>query len=839
MTLRRSWRYFRGDSPALFGLLLVCVTLSFAVLAPVIWPHSPYESDFALPSSPLGGPPGPSLAHPLGTDALFRDLLARLASGASLSLGVAFAATAMAVTLGACVGLVAGMSWGTRLGWLDSALVRVIELALAFPYLLLITAVGVVLERATPTAIALLLGVTGWVGLARLVRTKTIELRASDHLLAARALGVPVSRLVWRHVLPSLRGVLLVVGSQSIGTMILAEAVLGYLTIGVGPPRASWGRMLQEAEPYLGVHPLLVAAPAFAILVAVFGFSRLADGFANATSTRAPAVSRSRVPVDLLVLAALLVAALGFSGNTELPPPLSERDNRDGVLRIATAHAVGPLDPALAYDELTLGVDELVHARLFRHEPDGTLVGELAESLVSTEGGLKLVVTLREAMKFHDGARLDAASVKRSLERALHPDTPCPAAEAFARIRGFERFRERQAPALEGLRVDGERTLVVELSEADPAFPSLLTLGFAAPVCDDRRSRADAGAPPPCGAGPFRLVRRDDERIELARFEGYGAREEGAPERLVLRLGLPARTQRYLFERGELDVLTEVSGVDAQRFDADPRWKDNMGWATRPSIEGVYLDTHAAPFDNRHLRRAVAFALNPEELSRARPSVAAIDRILPRGIPRPASVEGRRHDLRAALREMELAGYPFDPESKRGGYPYPVRYLTVGSSFDQAAAEIYVQQLAKIGLVVEIDAVPYATWLATVGTGSAPPMGWRGWIPDFPDPAGVVDPLLLSSALGVDQTQNVSFYTNAEVDRLAAEARREPDESRRMRHYAAIEEIVREEAPWIPCYTSRSFAAWHGFVREVRFDPTGRVRLDGVRLHLKREPLKQ
>jgi ABC-type dipeptide/oligopeptide/nickel transport system permease subunit/ABC-type transport system substrate-binding protein len=830
MSLRPAWARFRSNRPAMFGLTLVAMTLAVAFVLPWLWPHAPDASHFELPSGPLGGPPPPSPSHPLGTDALHRDLVARVASGGSLSLSIAFAATALALVIGTLFGVVAGLSRETRFGWLDAAILRLIEVTLALPYLLVVTAIGVLLDRATPGTIALILGSTGWVGLARLVRGRTLELAASDHVLAAHALGVPLPLMVWRHIFPGLAGLLLVLGSQAIGQMVLAEAVLGYLTVGVGPPRASWGRMLQESEPYLGLHPLLVGAPAFAVVLTVFGFARVADGVAEALSPRGTPWRPSRIPIDLLFLGALVALVVGFSGPTALAPPLERRASNDRILRLATAHTVGALDPALAYDELTLGIDELVHARLFRVAADGTLEGDLAESIRSDDTGTRFEVRLREGVRFHDGKTVEARDVKRSLERALHPDTPCPSAAVYASIVGFEAYRSRASPQLEGIIVQDRRTLAFALTVPNAAFPASLTLGFAAPVCDDGRDHAEPTGAPPCGAGPFQLAHRDEGRIELVRFErGQGPRQPTL-HGLTLELGIPVRTQRYRFERGELDVLTEVSGVDGQRFDADPRWRDQFGWGSRPSIEGVYLNTRVPPFDNRHVRRAVAFALDPDVLRRLRPGVAAIDRILLPGLPRPRDVAGRRHDLDAALEEMRLAGFPYDPSTGTGGYPGPIRYMTIAASFDQAASEVYLQQLARIGLRITIEPVTYPTWLATIGTSRAPAMGWRGWVPDFPDPAGVVDPLLLTSALAATPTQNASFFSNPVVDRLADEARREPRRARRLELYAAIEDIVRDEAPWIPVYTSRIFAAWHATVTGVRFNATGRIELAEVGL---------
>src|SRR5690606_16116151 len=152
-----------------------------------------------------------------------------------------------------------------------------------------------------PAMIVLVLGATGWAGIARLARARTLGVAGEDYVLAARALGASSLRVVGRHVLPALAPTLLVIGSHAAGQMILAEAVLSYLTVGVEPPHPSWGRMLHEAESYLTVAPWLLAAPGLAILLAVLGFTRVGDGLRDALDVRLarPAPHRFRFLVDV------------------------------------------------------------------------------------------------------------------------------------------------------------------------------------------------------------------------------------------------------------------------------------------------------------------------------------------------------------------------------------------------------------------------------------------------------------------------------------------------------------------------------------------------------------
>ncbi len=272
---------FRRNRPACLGAALVALLTLAALLGPVVVSQDPNASDFLHGVGDLGPAP-PTSHHWLGTDTLFRDLAARLLHGARISLAVAILATALAVGIGTLVGLLAGSTWGTRFRFLDELLMRIVDAGLSFPYLLLVMAVGAALDRTDLTAVIVVLGATGWLGLSRVVRAKTIQIRQLDFVTAARSLGQHPLRIALRHVLPNIAGPIVVTATASVASMILAESVLGYLTVGVQPPTASWGRMLREGQGFFAAEPILVVAPSLAILLAVLGFNLLGEGLRDA-----------------------------------------------------------------------------------------------------------------------------------------------------------------------------------------------------------------------------------------------------------------------------------------------------------------------------------------------------------------------------------------------------------------------------------------------------------------------------------------------------------------------------------------------------------------------------
>lgn len=819
---RDAVRRFRRDRAATIGLGVVVVLALFAAFGPLAAGHHPDASDFTLTRDATGGPPGPSARHWLGTDPLFRDLFARLAHGARLSLFVAVTATAVATALGTAVGVAAGLTAQTRLGAADSLLMRLVDVLLALPFLLFVTAIGVAVGRADVGTVLFVLGLTGWTTTARVVRAKTMQIRELEFVVAARALGAGPLRILWRHVLPNLAGTVVVIATATVSQMILAEAVLGYLGVGVQPPRATWGRMLHEAEHYLGTRPLLVAAPGFAILLAVLGFSRVGEGLRDALDPH-PARSGTRrgFPLDLAIaLSALLLVAGGSPGPLRAPlaasSPASPEPVRGGWLRVATMVGIRTLDPALAYDEASAAILDLVYPKLVAWDASGRLVPDLARDVTISGDGRTYTFVLRDGVRFHDGAELVAADVKRSLERTLHPKTPSPAAAHYASIVGFEAFHAGKAPHLEGVRVLDRRTVAIELREPDATFLPLMSLAFAAPVCPSSSAFADASKPAePCGAGPFRVVSYDADRsIRLARHQAFHRPGRPYLDGIEWLVRVRPATQRYKLEDGEIDYARDLSAADAARFRADARWAGLFRLVARKATNGLFLNTELPPFDRRAFRRAVARAIDPSVLEKIRPDVSAIDRVLPESIPGPPRDEPmRRHDLAEALDELARAGYPFDPETGRGGYPGEIDLLTIPETFDQQAAEVFQQQLARIGIRVRLRLVGFATYLAEASRRRATAMGTAGWTADFPDAANFFESLFATKAIADDGSQNYAFFSDARLDRLLERARAERDPDRRAAMYGEAERIVRDEAPWVPTYVGRVFEIWQPYVR--------------------------
>jgi ABC-type dipeptide/oligopeptide/nickel transport system permease subunit len=268
---------------AIVGLVLVALIFLFALVGPLLAQNDAYTSDFVNGITPEKLPVPPSGKYWLGTDRIFRDQFARLAVGARISLLIGFSATAIATAIGGVVGMVAGWFEGKLV---DTLLMRIVDVGLAFPFLLIVMALGAALKQTTAMTIFLTLGFTGWLGIARIVRAKTLQIRSRDFVAAARALGQSTPGILLRHVLPNVAGPLLVVATVLVAQMILAESVLSYLGAGIAPPTPTWGHMLHEGQDYLTAAPWMSAAPGVAIVIAVLGFNLLGEGLRDALDPR-------------------------------------------------------------------------------------------------------------------------------------------------------------------------------------------------------------------------------------------------------------------------------------------------------------------------------------------------------------------------------------------------------------------------------------------------------------------------------------------------------------------------------------------------------------------------
>ncbi len=272
-TLRRLLR----RKTFLAGAVLLVLIVFVAVFAPLLAPHDPISQDLSVSLAPPFWAEGGSMDHPLGTDTLGRDTASRLIYGARNSLVIALSA----VLIASILGLVAGIAAGFSRGWLDALLMRVGDMQLAFPFILLAIIVLGVLPDRSALHLILVLGIPGWILYARVVRSRVLAERDKDYITAARAIGAGRYRLMTKYVLPAVWQVVLVIAMIDIGFVILVESTLSFLGLGLTPPTPSWGLILAEGRRNMIISPWLSILPGLAIMVTVLAINLTADGAAD------------------------------------------------------------------------------------------------------------------------------------------------------------------------------------------------------------------------------------------------------------------------------------------------------------------------------------------------------------------------------------------------------------------------------------------------------------------------------------------------------------------------------------------------------------------------------
>ena len=274
---RETWRRFKRHRQAILGLALIVLLTGTALLAPALAPYDPdAQADIVATRYQA-----PSVSHPMGTDRFGRDIFSRVLYGARISLSIGLLAVLIAITLGTAIGAIAGFFGGR----LDTVLMRGVDLLLSFPRLVLLV-VLVALFEPSIALVTLVLGLTGWMGVSRIVRGQVLTVREMEFVTAARVLGFGRARILTRHVLPNVLTPVIVAATLGIGNTILAEAALSFLGLGVQPPTASWGNMVASGRDAMLDAWWITTFPGLAIVFTVMAFNLVGDGLRDALDPR-------------------------------------------------------------------------------------------------------------------------------------------------------------------------------------------------------------------------------------------------------------------------------------------------------------------------------------------------------------------------------------------------------------------------------------------------------------------------------------------------------------------------------------------------------------------------
>ena len=275
------WQHLRHNRLAVSGGIIVVAMMAVALLAPILAPYDPADINVSNILSP------PTLEHLMGTDALGRDVLSRVIYGSHSSLQVGFIAVGIAIIIGVLIGALAGY----YTGWVDTICMRLVDIMLSIPSFFLILAV-IALVGPSLTNIMIVIGVTSWMGVTRLVRGEFLLLKESDYVLAARVLGVPAWRIIFLHILPNAMAPVYVATILGIAAAVLIESSLSFLGLGVQPPTPSWGNIITDGKASIQIAWWLTLFPGLAILVTVLGYNLLGEGLRDALDPRLKKITK-------------------------------------------------------------------------------------------------------------------------------------------------------------------------------------------------------------------------------------------------------------------------------------------------------------------------------------------------------------------------------------------------------------------------------------------------------------------------------------------------------------------------------------------------------------------
>ena len=267
----------RRDAAGMWALRFILFVAAVALFAHWLAPCPDCQHDIiALAARP------PSFAHPFGTDIYSRDVLSRLLHGARISLSVAFLAILLSITVGTAYGAISGYAGGRT----DSVMMRVIDAMLSIPRILVLLAIFALWGRVSLGALVLIVGLTGWFGTSRLVRAQVLQLKTEEMVVAARALGARHRRILWRHILPGVTSTVVVAATLGIGNVIILEAGLSFLGVGVQPPTASWGNIIADGSSNVVGMWWMSLFPGLAIVLTVMAFNIIGDALRDALDPR-------------------------------------------------------------------------------------------------------------------------------------------------------------------------------------------------------------------------------------------------------------------------------------------------------------------------------------------------------------------------------------------------------------------------------------------------------------------------------------------------------------------------------------------------------------------------
>jgi peptide/nickel transport system substrate-binding protein len=519
----------------------------------------------------------------------------------------------------------------------------------------------------------------------------------------------------------------------------------------------------------------------------------------------------------------------------------NETPQPGGTFLFAAGSNIHTLDPHFAYDTLSTAACRLLYDGLLDYDYDGEMIPSLAAKLpVVSDDGRVFRFELRDGIKFHNGREITAEDISWSMHRLLSQRIGSPGYPFYKSIVGAGAYHAGEVDHIEGLVVIDDKTLEFRLDEADQTFLNALAMPFAYPIPREHvepleeAEGVDAVGRHPIGAGPFVFDRWErGVQVEFRRFDDYWA-PAARPDRMVFLENISGDVASARFRNGDLDIIYRPSKVTRLFLRSADAWSDYRSESPSPSVFALGLNCELPPFDNVHVRRAVAFALDRSKMELLNPGeVIAASQVLPPMLaPYDPELPTRQEfDLERAKEEMRLGGYP-------NGWSEPVSVWVRGEG-DIRLAQLFQQELKAIGIEIELKQVTFATYLRETGKPRVAQAAFTGWHQDFPDPSNFMDILFHSRSIHPQNSENRSFYRNPKLDDILDRARPETNRDKRLALYAEANAILAEDAPWAFLFYPVDMFAWQPYVKGFRPHPVWLNEYRHVWLDLPRRRVSQ
>lgn len=508
------------------------------------------------------------------------------------------------------------------------------------------------------------------------------------------------------------------------------------------------------------------------------------------------------------LLMALLLVACGqrgaVPGGTGSPPGSStgqapQGPRRGGTAVVAYQDDFATLDPAIGYDWSNWPAIKMVFDGLLDYDETTNLQPRLAAEMPQvSDDATEYTFELRQGVKFHNGREVTAEDVAYSITRVLDPKTKSPGAGFYMGILGAPEFAAGKASSVKGIQVLDKYTIRFKLSAPDVTFLNKMALNFAFVVPKEEVERwGEQFGHHPVGTGPFVFKEWiPGQRIVFERNPNYFY--EGLPylDRVEIQVGVTPEVAILKLDKGEIDLMGDpIPAAEYAAIKDDPAWSDRL--VRNPQVSTIYIaiNTKMKPFDDVRVRRALNMAIDKEriiKLLNGRGTVA--NQILPPLMPGyDKAYQGYRYDPEQAKRLLAEAGYP-------DGFETTMECITTDPQ--PKLCESFQQDLAKIGIKLNIQTLAASTVIEHASTPGKVPLVWSGglgWIQDYPDPDDFYTPIL-SCASAVPGGWNWTWYCNQELEAKAKQALGMRDREARLEVYRQIYRKLMDEAVWVPVY---------------------------------------